>query len=320
MGQVWLAENMATGGMVVLKALHRGHATSRDALALLRQEARAMARLKHRNIVRVFDLVEPSAAGDPLVIVMEWLEGETLAARLAAHRRLDVDDAIEIVLPLLSALAHAHAMGIIHCDLKPENVFLAREPDGTIVPKILDFGVAKSTAFHAEIIEQGRPLSGTPVYMSPEQARGEIDLDARSDVFAIGVVLYELVSGHNPFARDDVEAVLDAIIWDPPPPVPRVPAWLSKVIERAIAKHRNDRFSSAGELADALSRAARMTKRLPASVGAVRRRVICFGLAFASTVTVMLGGLTPTEQDTHAARADVTKQGPRVSPRRMDLH
>jgi serine/threonine-protein kinase len=319
MGQVWAAENMATGAAVVLKALHPDQAASEEARALLRQEARAMARLQHRGIVRVFDLVDLSPGG-PLVIVMERLRGATLAAHLATRGRMSIAETMEIVLPVLSALAHAHEMGIVHRDLKPENVFLSREPDGTTVPKILDFGLAKSIAPHARDVDRDGIISGTPLYMSPEQARGDADLDARSDVFAAGVMLYEMLSGATPFLRDAVPSILLAVLDAEPPVLSRIPDRLWLVVQRALAKRREDRPASALALARALTRATApqtatpppelpvvMMARAPAPLTRGSSRALRFGLAGVAAIAVAFGGFAPRWSSTPAANAAPTK-------------
>ena len=131
---------------------------------------------------------------------MELLRGETLASHMDAKRRFTLEETMAIVLPLLSALAHAHAQGIVHRDLKPDNVFLVVDPDGHVIPKILDFGISKLMQPAAPKITTDGSMLGTPNYMSPEQARGQADVNARSDVFAAGILVYEMLSGDNPFA------------------------------------------------------------------------------------------------------------------------
>jgi serine/threonine-protein kinase len=253
MGQVWSARNLATGAVVAAKVLLPSHAASADCLTRFRQEAEATATLSHRAIVRVFDLVEIDQRRGSLLMVMELLRGHTLASRLQQLGPLSVEETLEIAEPLLSAIAYAHGVGIVHRDIKPDNVFLALEPDGQVMPKIVDFGVSK-LARAGSITRDGQTV-GTPSYMSPEQTMGEV-VDARSDIFSFGVLLYECLVGVNPFAARfeqttwtrDFMVVLEV----EPTPLTEIPPALWQVIHRALAKRPEGRFDSAQELAEAL--------------------------------------------------------------------
>jgi serine/threonine-protein kinase len=257
MGAVWVARNEATGAEVALKVLLADKAESPEAAARFRREAYAAAQLAHRGIVRVFDLVElgPPHEGS-LVMVMELLRGETLADRMDKQERFTVEETLEVIVPLLSALAHAHRAGIIHRDLKPENVFLAVDPDGHVTPKILDFGISKLTSVEVPSITGDGATLGTPSYMSPEQARGSPDIDARSDVFTVGILMYEMLSGKNPFQDAAYHSVVAAILEREPEPIPDIPEGINAVLKTALAKRPEDRFGSASELATALRNAA----------------------------------------------------------------
>ncbi len=248
MGQVWSARNSSTGAEVAIKALLPELASSSDALARFRDEAHAAAKLAHRGIVRIFDLVEPESSAEQPLIVMELLRGHSLAERLANYGPLSIDETLAVALPILSALSHAHGVGVVHRDLKPDNVFLAIEPDGQVMPKLVDFGISQlrewgaSTPFEQVVI-------GTPWYMSPEQARGE-EVDARSVVFGVGVLLYECLSGINPFRV--AGATSGAYQSWRAAPIATIPGSLWAVIARALAERTCERFSSAAELAEAL--------------------------------------------------------------------
>jgi len=256
MGAVWVALNQATGAEVAIKVLRAEDAVSATMVARFRREAHAAAKLSHRGIVRIFDLVELEGEhAGTLVLVMELLRGETLAELFDKRRKLEVDDALGIVMPLLSALSHAHSAGIVHRDLKPENVFLSVDPDGHTTPKILDFGISKLTVPEAPRITTDGALLGTPSYMSPEQARGSHDVDARSDVFTMGILLYEMLAGENPFTSGSYHSVVAAILERHPEPIPGVPLALWQVIERTLTKQPEGRFQSAHELAAELSAA-----------------------------------------------------------------
>ena len=193
MGAVWLAENVALDVPVAIKLIRR-ELSDDGAAARLQQEARAAARLGHPSIVRVYDFGS-TERGEPF-IVMEYLgDGESLSAILHRKGRLPAANAVRMLLPVCSALSAAHAKGIIHRDLKPDNIMLVNDEAG-VVPKLVDFGIAK-------LRDDGGGADdgvvGTPDYMSPEQGRGAVAIDARSDIWAVCVVLYETLTGIRPF-------------------------------------------------------------------------------------------------------------------------
>jgi serine/threonine-protein kinase len=261
MAQLWVARNDATNAEVCVKVLSTAHGDA-DVLERFRREANAAARLSHRNIVRVFDLVELDADGQvsktkrphALAIVMELLRGETLGDLLMKKEKLSLDEALDIALPFLSGLANAHRSGVIHRDLKPDNIFLSTDPDGLLIPKVVDFGVSK--AIGTTPLTQDGELIGTPSFMSPEQARGSRTIDARSDVFSAAIVVYTMLAGKNPFADGSFQSVITAILERQPQPLEDVPAEVWKALERALAKDPAGRHSDAGELAVALRLAA----------------------------------------------------------------
>jgi serine/threonine protein kinase len=251
MGAVWLAFNEATGAEVAVKVLLEAD-TSAELVERLRREAHATARLSHRGIVRIYDLVDLGPSGDQVAIVMELLHGRTLADHLSECGKLPLDEVVAIALQLLSALAHAHGHGVVHRDLKPENVFLAVDPDGMVTPKILDFGISKLRLPLAPVITQEGEMLGTPSYMSPEQVRGPTEVDGRSDLFNVGILMYEMLSGHNPFDGGGLHTVLASIMEAHPRRVAEAPLAVWCVIERALRKSPEDRFATANELAAAL--------------------------------------------------------------------
>ncbi len=257
MGCIWTARNLATGATVAAKVLLPGHASSPGALARFRREAHAMASVAHRAIVRVFDLLELGGPSESLVLVMELLHGETLAVHIHRAGPLGLEEALQIVFPLLSALEHAHGLGIIHRDLKPENIFLASEPDGQRMPKLVDFGISKQLQ-DSPITLDGQ-IVGTMNYMSPEQTMGE-QVDARSDVFSLGVVLYECLAGVNPFVQQLAGKMspynLLAVFAAEPPPLAGVLLAVQRVVRRAMATRPEDRFASVAEFSEALRSAA----------------------------------------------------------------
>jgi serine/threonine-protein kinase len=259
MGEVWVARNESTGADVALKVLRRGDAAKEQELEIeerFRHEARLSAMLSHRSIVKVFDLVEePDGA---LVLVMELLRGETLRAYLERKGPRPAREAVAVLIPVLSALAHAHERGIVHRDVTPSNIFLAVDPDGHVTPKLVDFGIAKLKSGAAppgstKTIQtvDGRVL-GTPRYMAPERIRGETDVDGRMDLFAAGVVLYETMTGVSPFAASTPSASLAAVLERHIDPDPRIDPRLWLEIQRALSKRPYERHANALEMAASL--------------------------------------------------------------------
>src|SRR5262245_34406768 len=211
MGAVWIARNELTGAEVALKVLRPDGKQDaiKDVVERFRYEARLGSMLRHRSITRVFDMIEEPDG--TLVLVMELLRGETLQSLLRRQERLGTREAVAIAVPILAALEHAHENGIVHRDVKPANIYLAVEPDGHVIPKLLDFGIAKVRSANLHTLE-GRVL-GTPAYMSPEQIRAAPgELTGRSDLFSMGVVLYEMLTGAPPFDARVPSAALAAVL------------------------------------------------------------------------------------------------------------
>ena len=210
MGTVWAAEDTQTGDRVALKFM-KGNVVTPEQQRRFMREARAAGAVDHAAVVEVLDVVELED-GSP-VIVMEHLEGESLAERLDRHGSLPLGDVATIMQTVVSAVGTAHAVGVVHRDLKPENIFLAKGKDGTEEVKVLDFGIAKLTALDGEAAQStsltgSGTILGTPHYMAPEQMFGEKDIDHRADIWAIGVMLYEALSGVLPTQADNVGQVL----------------------------------------------------------------------------------------------------------------
>jgi serine/threonine protein kinase len=241
MGEVWVAKNRTTGAEVAVKMARGGAIGERSALRF-RHEARLGAMLTHRGVVRIFDLVEE--ADGTLLLVMELLRGETLEHCMRRRGPLPTRDAIAIAVPVLAALAHAHSTGIVHRDVTPANVFLAIDPDGYVTPKLLDFGIAKLPAAGTKHTVDGRAL-GTPRYMAPERIREQDATDDRSDLFSVGVILYEMLTGICPFAAGTPAASLAAVlevVVDPDPRIdPRV--WIE--LRRSLSKRPYERQANA---------------------------------------------------------------------------
>lgn len=254
MGRVLEAEHVRTGRRVAVKLLNpTGDLRAATVTQRFVNEARAAARLAHPNSVDVLDF-ESDDRGT-LFLVQELLHGETLYDRLLREPRIPWREAIALMLPVMSALAEAHRKGIVHRDVKPENIFLSKAAPGVLVPKIIDFGIARLVETNLRLTHNDRVM-GTPYYMSPEQAMGERELDGQTDVWAVGVVLYECIAGRLPFDGKDLAAVMQAILEAPLVPLgehdPTLPAGVSAAIERALARDRGQRYATMQHFLDTL--------------------------------------------------------------------
>jgi serine/threonine-protein kinase len=254
MGVVWVAHSLVLGVDVALKMI-RASAAGPAIASRMAREAHAAARLGHPALVRVFDFGWTSR-GDPY-LVMELVQGETLSALLARETRSPAIRAVQMLLPIADGLRMAHDKSIVHRDIKPENIFLATDALGRVQPKLLDFGIAKvgPTPGEGKLTQFGAVL-GSPEYMSPEQALGVDDVDERSDVWSLSVVLYELITGSIPFRKPNYNALMHAIINEPAQPTPEHGAgddalWL--VLERGLAKSRDQRWANMTEFGEALA-------------------------------------------------------------------
>jgi len=251
MGVVYEAEHGMTRRRVAVKVLHAHHRQTGDAAKRFINEAQAAGRIQHPNVVEVLDAGEDS--DQSLYLVLELLQGHDLATLLMRQRRIDVADTITIIAQVLQALAIAHAQGIIHRDIKPENIFLTRSVTGEQHVKILDFGISKAINpgdGQALNVTQTNTTVGTPHYMSPEQARGERNLDARADLWAAGVVLYECLAGRVPFDGESYNDQIVKVITEPHPSLSQfdVPLELSRIVDRALEKDRTKRYTNASEM------------------------------------------------------------------------
>ncbi|WP_437648881.1 serine/threonine-protein kinase [Sorangium sp. So ce362] len=251
MGVVWAARNEATGREVALKVIARPDPSLRKRLL---REAQSCGALQHPNIVDVIDVAR-AEGGEPCLI-MELLVGDSVAALLEARRRLEAPLAARIAHDVAGALAAAHAVQIVHRDLKPANVFLHRPPEvGDFVVKVLDFGVAKSLAA-ASGLTSTLDVVGSPVYMSPEQLRADEDLDARADLWSLGVMLFEMLTGVRPFQGEGPQ-LLSQILSGEIPKVSRylrrVDERLVRIVDRCLRRERQERFGTAEEVARELA-------------------------------------------------------------------
>jgi serine/threonine-protein kinase len=254
MGTVWRGFNLQLEAPVALKLI-RGELDRVSLARRLKQEARAAAKLGHPAIVRVFD-VGDSELGDPY-IVMELLNGRTLGSLLASERRLSAVQGVQLLLPVADALMAAHAKGIVHRDLKPDNIFLAYEGE-QLQPKLLDFGIAKlaDEAGPNQHLTQAGAVLGSPEYMSPEQARGQDNVDHRTDIWSFCVVLYEALSGASPFRAANYNSLLRVIVEEEPASLvdqlaADPPLW--EIVQRGLSKDAARRYATMGEVGQALA-------------------------------------------------------------------
>lgn len=255
MGLVLRAEQLPGGRPVALKILTAEAAAVGESVARFRQEAQIASRIRNVHVVSVLDFGE--AEGGRQYIAMELLEGIDLAALIEERGQLPMREAVALVMQGCAGVAAAHAQGLIHRDLKPANLFLARREGLPPVVKVLDFGLSKSLDTEAVRLTQTSMAMGTPLYMSPEQIVATKHVDARCDQHAMGMILFELLTGHPPYEVASVTALAVAIATHPPPSarahVPELPAALDKVIQRALAKRPEDRFADLGKLAQAMA-------------------------------------------------------------------
>jgi serine/threonine-protein kinase len=251
MGEVYRAENVHIGRLVAIKMLKEEHAENTEVVGRFLREARAANIVRHPNVVDVLDIGQ-TEEGAPF-IVQELLEGQDLGAYATSRGgRLEVDEALTLLAPVIEAVAFAHERGVIHRDLKPENVFLARAQNGAIVPKLLDFGISRIV--HGDDIKMTATgmTVGTPAYMSPEQIRADRPIDARSDVWALGVILHELLSGALPFDAEAQSGLFVKIVTEAPIPLdaalPGAPPALAAIVAWCLRANPAERFGTATEL------------------------------------------------------------------------
>jgi hypothetical protein len=259
MGYVFAARDLKENRSVAIKFLRADPARHDEAIVRFAREARAVMGIGSQHVTRIYD-VGNTDLGVPY-IVMERLKGEELGTRIARQGRLPAGFAVQLALQACEVLGEAHDAGIVHRDIKPSNLFLVAAADGRSedVPllKVLDFGIAKfapSASGDQDITSTGAFMLGTPHYMAPEQVLGEAEIDGRADIWSLGVVLYEMLTGKLPFPGDSVFSVTNAVLAAPPPRLPSdTPAGFSPVLDRCLGKLRPDRYGSVWELARDLS-------------------------------------------------------------------
>jgi serine/threonine protein kinase len=289
MGVVVAAHHIQLDEKVALKFLLPEALGNSEAVARFAREARAAVKIKSEHVARVTD-VGTLPSGAPYM-VMEYLEGGDLAAWLKQRGALPIEQAVEFVLQACVAVADAHALGIVHRDLKPANLFCIRRSDGQLSIKVLDFGISKLTSpggsASGPLAAQGMAftrtsvLMGSPLYMSPEQMRSSKDVDAQTDIWALGMILFELMAGHPAFLADSVTELAIKVANEPTPPLrsfrPEVPSELEAIVFNCLQKDRSQRYRNVAQLALALLPFA--PKRAKASVERISGIIQAAGLS-----------------------------------------
>jgi hypothetical protein len=295
MGRVYLAEHVLMKKPVALKVLHPEMTTIPDVVSRFEREAIAAARIDHPNVAQAMDFGR--VPGGSLYFVLEYVDGRSLRSVLDGGP-LDLDRTLSIARQMASALVAAHQVGIVHRDLKPDNVMLVSQPDGTDRVKVLDFGIAKLTAQDGEAAVPGKTLTrvgvvmGTVGYMAPEQALGQ-PVNHLADMYAFGVMLHEMLSGHLPFVAADITQIITKQLTEPPPPLPsRVPADLAKLTNDLLARDAAGRVQSAEALLEAIE-------------GIIRARTMA-AVAGAPTAFIPSGSAEPAAVSARVAVARTT--------------
>jgi tRNA A-37 threonylcarbamoyl transferase component Bud32 len=254
MGEVYEARHTKIGRRIAVKFLHGQYATHPEIARRFENEARAAGEVQHENIAGVYDV--GSLPDGTQYLVMEFLDGEDIDRVIRRERALPLARAADLIVQACQGLDVVHKRGIVHRDLKPANLFVVKRANGSDLVKVLDFGIAKlRPEGNAAATATGVAL-GTPYYMSPEQARGERDIGTRSDIYALGVIFYELLAGRRPHEGDSLLAILHNILTQPPIPlemvVPGLPEPVYGAVRRAMATNVAERFQSVGEFAEAI--------------------------------------------------------------------
>jgi serine/threonine protein kinase/sugar lactone lactonase YvrE len=332
MGTVYQAMHRDLRKRVAIKVLHDDLAADRDAHTRFLREGEAVARIRHAHVVDVSDVDHDQ--GRPF-LVMEYLDGEDLAALLVRQGKLEIEQALEILLPVIAAVGACHDQGVIHRDLKPQNIFLARTADGEVTPKVLDFGVSKLLDPQGQSLNATRAgaVFGSASYMSPEQARAEPSVGAATDQYALGVILYQCLTGQSPWPGDNTFDVLTRVAagrFERPRRLrPDLPAGLEVVILRAMRPDPARRFADLTALGRALmpfapprcqSRLAATFPPLPAAEPLSSHRPARFGLGTLIVLSSLLGvHARPELSEVPVSSRPAWAYGPGCGPETPDI-
>jgi serine/threonine-protein kinase len=338
MGIIVACTDELLGRPVVLKFLKRRWCKKKEVVERFLREARSAARIRSEHVVRVYDAGKIES-GIPYM-VMEQLEGEDLESLRRARGPLPIEEAVDMCVQALDAIVEAHEHGIVHRDLKPSNLFLAARRGKAPIIKVLDFGISKIVSEQEPTVHITRTgsMMGSPGYMSPEQVRNMKHVDRRTDVWSLGVILYELLSGENAFTGQTIGEVFTKIREEDLPPLRKVradaPAKLEAVLRRCLARKRDDRFESASELRQALlpfaAQPMRASRKWHLPIGALVAIALLAWIGWrtlderpavvTSQIAVPVPHVSPTVSPptphrSGSATASATEMAPRVTPR-----
>jgi serine/threonine-protein kinase len=317
MGMVLLVRHIDLGQQMAIKMMMPGVIHDDQAAARFVREARAAAAIQSEHVVRIFD-VGTFDSGLPYM-VMELLRGEDLSQVLARETQLPLEDAVDYVLQAAHAIAEAHARGIVHRDLKPSNLFVTTRSDGTALVKVLDFGISKALNPEADVPSSANltatsAVMGSPLYMSPEQVRNAMQVDARTDIWALGVILHEILTGAPAFSADTLPGICAAITADEPPPLRSLredaPPELEAVLLKCLEKNITKRYQTTKELMAALRPFASNSGRLePTSIPAAMT------MREAGSIPPSGSTMSPSRKETSDGRTP-PRSHPRSQPKR----
>ncbi len=310
MGAVYAAENLQLRAPVAIKVLHPELSLLPNILGRFEQEAQAAAQVRHANVVSVLDFGRDEESG-ALFLVQEFLVGDDLKHRLRERGAMGPREALSLLLPLMRALSFAHSKGVVHRDIKPDNIFLCETPDG-VTPKLIDFGIAKVFGPDGQSVQKTRTSQtlGTPLYMSPEQARGDATVDHRTDVWSLGVVLYNMLTLRHPYEGASANEIIGRILFQPPV---RIETWRPELSPDVVALvHGAIQPDLALRLPsmDAFAAAARACSAMEGADSLAREPTVLVGASLAPSRTPP-PTTTPPRENTDAPRVTTAPDPPR---------